>query len=158
MSSFSSSSNNITSEVLKEYKTLLYNKYNNKGKYSSNDIVDYLYSNNDSNTFLHKMYDILSALDISDNKYIYDLLEDLEALNSSDTFSMCPDINQPIYDEIKKRKSAENNSVKYFNTDFTCKKCKHNNTTIMFVIKHLGMDEASSMKITCVNCKNEWYN
>ena len=70
---------------------------------------------------------------------------------------MCPETNKYIYDEISKRKKAEVNTYTYYNTEFTCKKCKHNKTTIVFVNKHLGSDEASSLKITCVNCSHEWY-
>lgn len=145
-------------QILDGYKTLLKQKINKKIKFSADEIINYLHDNNEIQSFHHKTYDILCALDIDNNKYVYDLFEDLNKLNNSSTFQLCPDVNQPIYDEIDKRKNEENNKLKYYNTEFTCKKCGHNNTTIVFVNKHLGSDEASSMKITCVNCNNEWFS
>lgn len=150
----------MTTQILDNYKTLLKQKINEKDiqiQHSEDNIINYLYENNDITIFTLKIYDILCALDITDNTYILELLNDLNKLNNATTYEMCPDINKPVYDEIDKRTNAENNTLKYYNTDFTCRKCKHNKTTIIFVNKHLGSDEASSMKITCVNCNNEWY-
>ena len=147
-----------TKQILDDYKIILNEKINKKINNTAAEIIEYLYDNNDDYVnFIHKIYDILCALDIENNEYIYVLLNDMKLLNQVSTFNMCPDINQPIYNEIEVRKKAEVNTLKYYNTDFTCKKCKHNKTTIIFVNKHLGLDEASSLKITCVNCNNEWY-
>tara|TARA_Y100000389_G_scaffold203220_1_gene250954 strand:+ start:5933 stop:6382 length:450 start_codon:yes stop_codon:yes gene_type:complete len=147
-----------TTQILDSYKTLLNEKLNKKINNTAAEIIDFLHDNNNYECFLQKTYDILCALDIENNEYIYSLLNDMKSLNQASTFNMCPDINQSIYNEIKKRKNAETNTLKYYNTEFTCKKCKHNKTTIVFVNKHLGSDEASSLKITCVNCNNEWYS
>jgi DNA-directed RNA polymerase subunit M/transcription elongation factor TFIIS len=150
----------MTTQILNNYKLLLKQKINEKNintQYSEDNIIDYLYKNNNMATFTHKMYDILCALDLTEDTYILELLNDLNKLNKATTYEMCPDINKSVHDEIKTRTNAEYNSLKYYNTDFTCKKCKHNKTTIIFVNKHISSDEASSMKITCVNCNNDWY-
>lgn len=150
----------MTKQMLDNYKLLLTQKINEKGiqiQHSENNIINYLYENNDITIFTLKIYDIFCALDIKDNKHVLELLNDLKKLNNATTYEMCPDINKSVYDEIDKRTHAEHNALKFYNTDFTCRKCKHNKTTIIFVNKHLGSDEASSMKITCVNCNNDWY-
>ncbi len=146
------------SNILENYKLLLKEKIKKEIKYTANEIIDYLYNKNENNIFILKIYDIISALDIENNEYIYELLNNLEKLNNASTYEMCPNINQSIYEEIEKRNKNTHNEYEYYNNDFQCWKCKGNRTTILFVNKHIGSDEASSLKITCVNCHHEWYS
>ena len=86
------------------------------------------------------------------------LLNNVELLNNTSTYNLCPSFNKYIFDEIDDRKNIEKNLINYYNTDFICRKCKFNKTTVKFIHKHLGNDEASSLEVTCVNCKYSWIN
>tara|TARA_B110000263_G_scaffold214019_1_gene198284 strand:- start:861 stop:1328 length:468 start_codon:yes stop_codon:yes gene_type:complete len=155
----------MSNQIILDYKNLLNDKLNhlNLINYNYNDIVDFLYNNNSYDIFILKMYDIFIALDLYDQTplsvdNISNLFSDFNLLNSSSTYDLYPFLNKCVFDDIEKRKNAEFDNLNYFNTDFICKKCKNNKTTCNFIHKHLGSDEASSLKIVCVNCSYSWYN
>lgn len=150
--------NNV--KMLEEETLINYiNELQLKIKQNAEHIVYYLYNNiDDKDNFVHKMYDILYALDIPDNNTIHELLNDVDKLLVCSTYDMCPSINSWVFKEIHERNESSKLDLKQYSTEFTCRKCKHNKTTVAFINKHISNDEASSLKITCINCGHEWYN
>lgn len=146
-------------EIQEQYNTILKEKLIECkiDNIDSNHIINYLYTNNDKNTFSQKMYDIFIALDLDNKRYIIELLNDVEKLNTSTTYDLSPYVNENVLETIKIRQDTKFDDLDEYTSDFTCSKCKFKKTKTIFIHKRLGADEPSSLKIICIKCSHTWY-
>lgn len=150
---------NSLSEYKYQLDSLLKNyKYKNDIVLKSTDIVDELHIRMDNQEFIYKMYDIFCALEDTDNIHVKEYLCNIDKLIKCDTYDLNPIYNEHIKNKIKTINSVIEGKKETYVTHFTCNRCKENKTNIAFIHKHIGLDEASTMKITCINCNHSWYS
>ena len=123
------------------------------------NIISYLYENNDKDKFIILLNDLYESLDDNNNKeHIENIFTNysLEEINNISTYNLCPYKNKSILDNVIKKEKGKNIEYNNFTTDYICRKCKHNKTLSRFVHKRLGLDEASATIVSCINCGYAW--
>jgi DNA-directed RNA polymerase subunit M/transcription elongation factor TFIIS len=148
----------IKEEYIKLMDDLL-KKQNIKLNKNIDEVITYLYDNNDKDKFIILLNDLYESFADENNKeHIENIFEtySLEDINKISTYNLCPYKNKLILETVMKKEAGKNIEYNNFTTDYICRKCKCNKTISRFVHTRLGLDEMSDTIATCVNCGYSW--